>query len=132
MRQVGAGLPIAVSVVAIAMGLNLLEALPLRLPSLDVDVRRLAAPPLLQVRRGPSTRRSVQGNLALMCHIALHRDFAVEAHQKGVSVVVSLPCKHVSISELRHLLGVPQQYTCAQLGCADTRSLLLCRHTWRG
>ena len=56
MRQVGAGLPIAVSVVAIAMGLNLLEALPLRLPSLDVDVRRLAAPPLLQVRRGPSTR----------------------------------------------------------------------------
>ena len=45
----GAGLPIAVSLVAIAMGLNLLEALPLRLPSLDVDVRGLAAPPLLQV-----------------------------------------------------------------------------------
>ena len=45
----GAGLPVAVSLVAIGMGLNLLEALPLRLPSLDVDVRRLAAPPLLQV-----------------------------------------------------------------------------------
>lgn len=32
------------------MGLNLLEVLPLRLPSLDVDVRQLSAPPLLQVR----------------------------------------------------------------------------------
>lgn len=47
--QVGAGLPVAVSLVAIGMGLNLLEALPLRVPSLDVDVRQLAAPPLLQV-----------------------------------------------------------------------------------
>ncbi len=45
----GAGLPIAVSLVAIVMGLNLLNALPLQLPSLDVDVRGLAAPPLLQV-----------------------------------------------------------------------------------
>lgn len=33
--QVGWGLPIIVSVIAILMGLNLLEALPLRLPSLD-------------------------------------------------------------------------------------------------
>lgn len=33
--QVGIGLPILVSVIAILMGLNLLEALPLRLPSLD-------------------------------------------------------------------------------------------------
>ncbi len=40
----------AVSVVAILMGMNLLEVLPLRLPSLDVDVRQLSAPPLLQVR----------------------------------------------------------------------------------
>ena len=40
----------AVSVVAILMGLNLLEMLPLRLPSLDVDVRALGTPPLLQVR----------------------------------------------------------------------------------
>ena len=32
------------------MGLNLLEVLPLRLPSLDVDVRTLKAPPILQVR----------------------------------------------------------------------------------
>lgn len=32
------------------MGLNLLELLPLRLPSLDVDVRQLQAPPLLQAR----------------------------------------------------------------------------------
>ena len=41
-----------VSLVAIAMGLNLLELLPFRLPSLDVDVRTLQVPPLLQV--GPS------------------------------------------------------------------------------
>lgn len=40
----------AVSGVAILMGLNLLGALPLRLPSLDVDVRQLALPPPLQVR----------------------------------------------------------------------------------
>ena len=39
----------AVSGVAVLMGLNLLGALPLRLPSLDVDVRRLSVPPLLQV-----------------------------------------------------------------------------------
>lgn len=32
--QIGVGLPIVVSIVAILMGLNLLEALPLRLPSL--------------------------------------------------------------------------------------------------
>jgi cytochrome c-type biogenesis protein len=32
--QVGAGLPIVVSIIAILMGLNLLEALPLRFPSL--------------------------------------------------------------------------------------------------
>lgn len=42
-----------VSVIAIVMGLNLLEVLPLRLPSLDVDVRKLQAPPLLQVMRSP-------------------------------------------------------------------------------
>jgi cytochrome c-type biogenesis protein len=33
--QIGLGLPIIVSVIAILMGLNLLEALPLQLPSLD-------------------------------------------------------------------------------------------------
>jgi cytochrome c-type biogenesis protein len=33
--QVGRGLPVVVAVVAILMGLNLLEALPLRLPSFD-------------------------------------------------------------------------------------------------
>ncbi len=33
--QVGIGLPIAVSLIAIIMGLNLLEALPLQLPSID-------------------------------------------------------------------------------------------------
>ena len=38
----------AVSGVAILMGLNLLGALPLRLPSLDLDVRQLALPPLAQ------------------------------------------------------------------------------------
>ncbi len=41
--------PAGVSLVAIAMGLNLLELLPFRLPSLDVDVRTLQVPPLLQV-----------------------------------------------------------------------------------
>ena len=40
-----------VAVVAILMGLNLLEVLPFRLPSLDVDVRTLQVPPILQVRR---------------------------------------------------------------------------------
>ena len=44
--------PAGVSLVAIAMGLNLLELLPFRLPSLDVDVRTLQVPPLVQV--GPS------------------------------------------------------------------------------
>lgn len=38
-----------VAAVAIVMGLNLLELLPLRLPSLDVDVRTLQVPPILQV-----------------------------------------------------------------------------------
>jgi len=46
--QIGAGLPIAVSVVAVVMGLNLLEVLPLRLPSLDVDIRSLGLPPVAQ------------------------------------------------------------------------------------
>ncbi|KAL4434144.1 hypothetical protein ABPG75_000585 [Micractinium tetrahymenae] len=46
--QIGDGLPIAVSLVAVAMGLNLLEVLPLRLPSLDVDVRGLGLPPAAQ------------------------------------------------------------------------------------
>ncbi|CAK0743777.1 hypothetical protein CVIRNUC_001496 [Coccomyxa viridis] len=42
--QLGSGLPIAVALVAIAMGLNLLEVLPLRLPSLDLDVRSMLGP----------------------------------------------------------------------------------------
>ena len=46
--QIGDGLPIAVSLVAVLMGLNLLEVLPLRLPSLDVDVRGLGVPPAAQ------------------------------------------------------------------------------------
>ena len=59
--QIGDGLPIAVSLVAVAMGLNLLEVLPLRLPSLDVDVRQLGVPPAAQAylageRRGSSHR----------------------------------------------------------------------------
>ena len=49
--QFGSGAPIAVSLVAILMGLNLLEVVQLRLPSLDVDVRQLSAPPLVQVQR---------------------------------------------------------------------------------
>ena len=47
-RQVGDGLPIAVALLAVAMGLNLLEVLPLRLPSLDLDVRGLGVPPTAQ------------------------------------------------------------------------------------
>lgn len=43
------GLYAGVAVVAILMGLNLLEVLPFRLPSLDVDVRTLQVPPILQV-----------------------------------------------------------------------------------
>ncbi|KAJ9522706.1 hypothetical protein QJQ45_019885 [Haematococcus lacustris] len=48
--QIGEGLPLLVSLLAIAMGLNLLQVLPLRLPSLDLDVRELTAgvPPALQ------------------------------------------------------------------------------------
>jgi len=46
--QIGDALPIGVSLVAFAMGLNLLEALPLRLPSLDLDTRSLALPPAAQ------------------------------------------------------------------------------------
>ncbi len=46
--QIGDGLPVAVAFVAILMGLNLLEVVPLRLPSLDVDVRSLSLPPTLQ------------------------------------------------------------------------------------
>eukprot|EP00270_Netrium_digitus_P002879 TRINITY_DN1324_c0_g1_i3.p1 TRINITY_DN1324_c0_g1~~TRINITY_DN1324_c0_g1_i3.p1 ORF type:complete len:403 (+),score=63.89 TRINITY_DN1324_c0_g1_i3:49-1209(+) len=43
--SVGPGLPIAVSCIAIAMGLNLLDILPLRLPSFfdNVDVKKAAA-----------------------------------------------------------------------------------------
>eukprot|EP00879_Flechtneria_rotunda_P018121 GHRR01019003.1.p1 GENE.GHRR01019003.1~~GHRR01019003.1.p1 ORF type:complete len:369 (+),score=127.62 GHRR01019003.1:681-1787(+) len=40
----GKGLPIAVGLVAVVMGLNLLEVMPLRLPSLDVDVRKAKLP----------------------------------------------------------------------------------------
>lgn len=47
--QYGSGLPIAVSAVAILMGLNLLEVLPLQLPSLNVDTREFKAPPSVQV-----------------------------------------------------------------------------------
>ena len=65
--QVGAGLPVAVSLVAIGMGLNLLEALPLRLPSLDVDVRQLAVPPLLQVSAGLSCVCKDVVKAALQC-----------------------------------------------------------------
>lgn len=47
--QIGSGLPIVISLLAIVMGLNLLEVIQLNLPSLDVDVRKFSAPPLLQV-----------------------------------------------------------------------------------
>ncbi len=47
--QIGSGLPIAVSLIAILMGANLLELLPLQLPSLDIDTRSVNVPPLAQV-----------------------------------------------------------------------------------
>lgn len=48
--QVGQGLPVVVSFLAIAMGLNLLEVLPLQLPSFgtDWDVNKTNLPPLLK------------------------------------------------------------------------------------
>ncbi|KAG2494435.1 hypothetical protein HYH03_007487 [Edaphochlamys debaryana] len=46
--QIGNELPIAVGLVAVLMGLNLLEVVQLRLPSLDVDVRAAPVPPALQ------------------------------------------------------------------------------------
>lgn len=46
--QIGSGLPIAVGVLAIIMGLNLLQVLPLQLPSLDIDARKAGLPPALQ------------------------------------------------------------------------------------
>ena len=49
-------LPAAVSLVAVLMGLNLLDVVRLRLPSLDVDVRQLGMPPLAQVGPLPQWR----------------------------------------------------------------------------
>lgn len=48
--QVGEGLPMVVSFLAIAMGLNLLEVLPLQLPSFGTewDVKKANLPPLLK------------------------------------------------------------------------------------
>lgn len=48
--QIGPGLPIAVSLVAIVMGLNLLDVLEIRFPSLfqNFDARALRVPPLLK------------------------------------------------------------------------------------
>ncbi|CAD7703978.1 unnamed protein product [Ostreobium quekettii] len=46
--QIGNGLPIGVAIVAIAMGLNLLEVVPIQLPSVDVDVRELGLGPEVQ------------------------------------------------------------------------------------
>eukprot|EP00210_Caulerpa_lentillifera_P001767 g1697.t1 len=46
--QFGKGLPIGVSLIAILMGLNLLEVYPVQLPSLDVDVRKFGFGPNLQ------------------------------------------------------------------------------------
>ncbi len=50
--QIGEGLPIAVALVAMLMGLNLLGVVQLRLPSLDVDIRSPQIPPVLQVNKG--------------------------------------------------------------------------------
>lgn len=50
--KIAAGEGAAVSLVAILMGLNLLDVVRLRLPSLDVDVRQLGTPPLVQVHQG--------------------------------------------------------------------------------
>lgn len=44
--QIGDIAPITASVIAIAMGLNLLEVVSFNLPSIDVDTRQLPVPPL--------------------------------------------------------------------------------------
>ena len=49
--QIGSGLPIVISLLAIVMGLNLLEVIRLQLPSVDIDVKKFSAPPILQVRQ---------------------------------------------------------------------------------
>ncbi len=61
--------PAAVSGVAILMGLNLLGALPLRLPSLDMDVRQLSLPPLAQASapREPGIVRALLALLPIDC-----------------------------------------------------------------
>eukprot|EP00775_Hariotina_reticulata_P009922 gene9922-10079_t len=43
--QIGDGLPVAVALVAIVMGLNLLQVVQVPLPSVDVDVRGAKLPP---------------------------------------------------------------------------------------
>ena len=45
--QIGEAAPVTASLVAILMGLNLLEVLPFSLPSLNMDTRDLPVPPLL-------------------------------------------------------------------------------------
>lgn len=45
-----------VALVAILMGLNLLEVVQLRIPAVDLDVRQLGLPPLLQVRQSVHIR----------------------------------------------------------------------------
>ena len=56
--QYSSGLPIAVSAVAMLMGLNLLEVVQLRLPSLNLDTRDFKAPPSVQVPAGPHALHS--------------------------------------------------------------------------
>ena len=64
----------AVSGVAILMGLNLLGALPLRLPSLDMDVRQLSVPPLLQARSLFAEQAAVLRKQRCTLHNALLQD----------------------------------------------------------
>lgn len=47
-QAAGSVAPILVSIVAMAMGLNLLGVLSFRFPTLDWDVRDLGLPPLVQ------------------------------------------------------------------------------------
>ena len=87
--QIGSGLPIAVSLVAIVMGLNLLEVVPLQLPSLDVDTRQVSAPPAAQVPAAPLS----------VCAWLLPRDSVrwVVKHERACSL-----CKPASSTRRMH------------------------------
>ena len=100
-RQVGTGLPLSlgVSVLAIVMGLNLLEVLLLPLPTLDLDTRKLGLPVAMQVCRGggcPSLLQLVQHRSSSVLRRAETHDqrrFTLQAYAAGaVFALAASPC----------------------------------------